>query len=176
MQRGGGLRRVNIGSNPLGPGGVAAVAGSLASPAVRVTHLHMGGSRAGDAGATSMARALRGNSCVVSIYLQGNAIGDEGAVELAACLGENRTIAEVHLDGNKMTSHGVSALAAAAAASPSASQGLPEALVLALAMSLHPRLGGASPLSGLEREGVKKVAEACEERVSRRLRVSGLPS
>lgn len=177
ISKGGGLRRVNLGSNPLGPKGFSELASCMASPAVRITHMHLGNSGGGDAGATSIARALRANSGaspLASLYLQSNGIRDEGASELARSIGATDSLSELHLDGNDMSPNGVAILASAAAASPSAIHSLPEPLCLALAMSMHPRLGASSPLQDLESRGLQRIVGMCAERVSRKLRVSGL--
>jgi len=51
LERGCGLQRINLGSNPLGASGAQVLAAALENEKVQLTHLHLGATNLGDAGA-----------------------------------------------------------------------------------------------------------------------------
>ena len=51
LERGCGLQRINLGSNPLGASGARVLAAALENEKVQLTHLHLGATNLGDAGA-----------------------------------------------------------------------------------------------------------------------------
>ena len=75
-----------------------------------VTRLELAGSGVTDAAATSIADALRRNTCVVHVDLADNAFSTDGCTSLGAMLSANQSITSLDLHNNAITDEGVAAL------------------------------------------------------------------
>lgn len=111
------LRTLELGYNPLGPEGVAAVAGAFKSADAQIEALKLGWCKAGGgAGAAALADLLLLNASLVCLDLRGNGLGNEGAVRLARALrahAKTPGLEELDLGYNEVRDDGACALAQA---------------------------------------------------------------
>lgn len=108
---GGGIRVVDFGNNSLTSDGAAPLAELLANRTLRELNLYM--NELGDAGATVLSKALKGDRTLRSLDLGGNAVGPDGARALADALSGNRTLHSLELGYNPIGPQGAAALAGA---------------------------------------------------------------
>ncbi|KAL0251524.1 hypothetical protein GEMRC1_000737 [Eukaryota sp. GEM-RC1] len=78
-----------------------------------ITKLNLEDISIGDAGAKSLAEALKVNTTLVELDVKGNGILDEGAIALAEALKVNSTLIEMDLGWNSIGNEGAFALAEA---------------------------------------------------------------
>jgi Ran GTPase-activating protein (RanGAP) involved in mRNA processing and transport len=110
------LRTLELGYNPLGPEGVAAVAGAFKTADARIEALKLGWCKAGPgAGAAALADLLLLNSSLNCLDLRGNSLGNDGAVLIARALRShaNPRLEELDLGYNEVRDDGACALAQA---------------------------------------------------------------
>lgn len=79
------LKTLELGYNPIGPDGAAAMAGAVKYFG-KVDVLRLGWCKIEKQGSEHIADALRYNSTMSTLDLRGNNLGDEGAAHLAASL------------------------------------------------------------------------------------------
>jgi hypothetical protein len=111
----------------------------------------------GDAGATSLAEALRVNTALTGLDLCGNAVGDAGAIALAGAIGVNATLTYVALANNRIAGAGTAALETAIAANPRTLGPLTAAQRLAFVTGHLHRPSQRSPVAKLPLDMVRRI-------------------
>lgn len=106
-----GIQVVDFGNNAVTSEGATSLARLLANRTLRELNLYM--NELGDAGATSISKALKGDSRLRSLDLGGNNIGVEGAKALSEALSGNKTLSSLELGYNPIGPAGAAALAGA---------------------------------------------------------------
>ncbi|WP_341757468.1 hypothetical protein [Candidatus Tisiphia endosymbiont of Ditula angustiorana] len=76
-----------------------------------ITTLYLNGEHIGEAGAKSLAEALKDNKSITTLDLRNNQIGDAGAKGLAEALKINQSITTLHLHYNQIADAGAKGLA-----------------------------------------------------------------
>jgi len=120
------LRTLELGYNPLGPEGVAAIAGAFQTADARLEALKLGWCKAGGGGgAAALADLLLLNASLRVLDLRGNSLGNEGAVRIARALGShaNGRLEELDLGYNEVRDDGACALARALKANAGSAPG-----------------------------------------------------
>lgn len=79
--------------------GAASLAAALEKGATGLMSLDLGWDKVGDAGALSLAAALRNNHTLQRLYLHDAAIGAAGIQALATALDANQTLTTLDIDG-----------------------------------------------------------------------------
>lgn len=110
------VEELDLGRNPLGNAGGAALGEGLARPRGALRKLLLAVVRLGDQGIQALAKGLRsrglGGGQSVHLNLNGNRIGDEGITAFAEALAQGAAVKAVTLEHNKITGKGLERLAA----------------------------------------------------------------
>ena len=113
------LVKLELGRNPFGEEGAAAIAAAAAAGGLsRLQELNLSCNQIGDAGVQALASAFAGGACreLKKLFLGGNEIGDAGLIAFAAALekGGLPKLKKLLLNPNLIGDDGLKALAAAA--------------------------------------------------------------
>ncbi|MFF5262666.1 gala protein [Actinomadura viridis] len=100
---------VLLGTNAIGDAGAASVAAAL-RPGHGLETLYLGCNRIGPEGAAALAGRLAEDETVRAVWLKRNPVGDEGARAMAAMLRRNRTVRTLDLVNTGLTGAGLRAL------------------------------------------------------------------